>query len=430
MCGIWGIFPTDDKGLYVQDTQLMENVMILTSMRGAHSTGVALVGDPKTKPKVAKTIGGPAFLTNTDAWEKITEFALKKARLVFGHGRYATKGAINTKNAHPFVHDHITLVHNGTINYGLADQHKTLETEVDSHALCAAIAEKGLVPALEGIYGAYALIVHDAKEGCVYIVRNEDRPLHRIVTHDKHVLLSEYEACKYMAYKMGLTNPVIEVFPKHLIFKYDIATATWTTDDTLVKLMEKKYQPTSYTPWKSYAGSGGHSKWEKPAKQHEATVYSSIDLMLTRIEAIEGTKQYKYFLYDDAGLEYVALSAHNYPERVGEIAKIQKHVKMENRVTGEITRFVRFRELDWQLTPEPEEKKEPENPKPEAVQTYNNYILKYDQWLSYLKKEDCAVCGGPIHEHEAENTILTPSKTLICGDCIHQGKHYAFGYGQ
>lgn len=435
MCGIWGIFPTDTKGFYPLDMGVFESSMILTSLRGSHSTGIAMVGEAKAKPRVVKTVGGPAFLLNTDAWDKVEEFALKKAKLAFGHGRYATKGAITIKNAHPFTHDHITLVHNGTIHAGLKDQHTALETEVDSHALCAAIAQKGLIPALGSVYGAYALIVHDAKEGAIYVVRNDERPLHRIVLSDKHIILSEYDACKYLASKMNITNPKIEVFPKHLIFKYDIALAEWTTDDTFKVEQEKKYTPTTYAPWTGTTLSkhGGNTKWGKPIPgSRESTFYCALDLLCTKIEPVPNTKQYKYFLYDDNGFEYVALSAHKQEERVGELGRIDKHMKLTDRSTGEVTRFIKFREINWDKDknppPPPEQVETRDDNGP--VMTYNKYLLTREQWRSYVAKEDCAVCSGPILEKEAEDTILTPSKTLICGDCISQGKHYAFGYGQ
>lgn len=438
MCGIWGVFPTDTKGFYQIDMPLFEGAMTMTAMRGSHSTGVALVGEAKGKPRVVKTVGGPAFLINTDAWEKITEFALKKAKVAFGHGRYATKGAITTKNAHPFTHDHITLVHNGTIHMGLKEEHDALETEVDSHALCAAIAQKGIVEALSTIYGAYALIVHDSKEGCIYVVRNEERPLHRIVMHDKHIILSEWEACKYLAYKLNVPNAKIEIYPKHLIFKYDIGKADWTTDSTLKEKMEKKYAPTITTPWtgSTPSKSGGNTKWGESQGNRESTYYCVIDLLCTKIEPIEGTKQFKYYLHDDNGFEYHALSAYNHSEYEGEIARCDRHLKMTDHATGEVERFVKFRDLKWikakseignpPLPPEQIETKEDKKP----VVTYNNYLLTREAWQSYVAKEDCACCGASIMENEAENTILTQSKTLICGDCITQGKHYSLGYGQ
>lgn len=436
MCGIWGMFPTDTKGFYPIDMGTFESSMILTSMRGSHSTGIAMVGEAKAKPRVYKTIGGPAFLLNTDAWDKIEEFALKKAKLAFGHGRYATKGAITAKNAHPFTHDHITLVHNGTIHAGLKDQHTALETEVDSHALCAAIAQKGLTEALGSVYGAYALIVHDAKEGAIYVVRNDERPLHRIVLSDKHIILSEYEACKYLASKLNITNPKIEVFPKHMIFKYDIASAEWTVDDSFKKEQEKKYAPTTYTPWTgtTHSKHGGNTKWGKEVSgTNESTFYCNLDLLCAKIEPIPNSKQYKYFLYDDAGFEYEAISASRREECIGEIGKIGKHMKITNRSTGEVTRFIKFREIEWGTevpAPVKVETKKEEPAENGPVMTYNKYLLTREQWRSYVAKEDCAICSGPILEREAEDTILTPSKTLICGDCISQGKHYAFGYGQ
>lgn len=448
MCGIWGVFPNDTKGFFNADSGAIEQAMILTSLRGSHSTGIAMVGEANAKPRVVKTLGGPSFILNSDAWEKIMDFTVKKAKIVFGHGRYATKGAITTKNAHPFTHEHISLVHNGTIHFGLKDQHDELDTEVDSHALCAAIAKKGLVPALSEVFGAYALIVHDAKEGCIYVVRNEDRPLHRVLMYDKHIILSEYEACKYLAARMNVPHAKVEVFPKHVIFKYDIATAKWSSDETLRELMEKKLAPITQAPWGSSTGtqhskSGGSNtgKWgagNKATGITESAIYCDLELLCTKIEPVKDTKQFRYYLYDDGGLEYQALSATNREDRVGTIARSQKHLKMLDRMSGVITRFVKFRELQWaddvKALPAPEDTEESTEPVSEEAQlvykTYNNYLLSKENWLKYVAKEDCAICGGPILEGECENTILTPSKTLICGDCIHKGRHYKFGFGQ
>lgn len=441
MCGIWGVFPTDTKGFFQADAGAIEQAMILTSLRGSHSTGVAMVPEATAKPRVVKTLGGPAFLLNTEAWEKIMDFTVKKAKVIFGHGRYATKGAITAKNAHPFTHEHISLVHNGTIHFGLKDQHDELETEVDSHALCAAIAKKGLVPALSEVYGAYALIVHDAKEGCIYVVRNEERPLHRVVFYDKHIILSEADACRYLATRLGTAQAKVEIFPKNVIFRYDIDTAVWTTDETLKELLEKKYAPTT-TSWQDnnkYSQSGGQSKWSNGNKASgitESTFYCDIELLCTKIEPVPESKQFRYYLYDDGGLEYQALSSQNQASRVGELATAKKHIKMFDRATQEVTRFVKFRELVWSddvkaLAANEEKVEEPE-PEPEQLvyKTYNNYMLTKKAWSEYVKKGDCCICGGPILESEAENTILTPSKTLICGDCIHKGRHYKFGFGQ
>lgn len=433
MCGIWGIFPDDTKGFFESDMEGFERAMILTSVRGSHSTGIALVANAKERPKIVKTLGGPAFLLNTDAWTKIAEFAVKKAKIAFGHGRYATKGEITEKNAHPFVHEHITLVHNGTIHFGLTEHAKEVDTDVDSHALCVAIAKKGLIPALEDVSGAYALIVHDAKEGCIYVVRNEDRPLHRVKVFGKTYIMSAYDATKYLAGLQGNTNAQVEYFPKHLIFKYDIAKADWTSDDTLVKAMEKKslYHQTPWAGTTHYSIGGKSHTGKARSGISESTYYCPLELLCTKFEEVPNSKQWRYIFSDDAGIEYSALSSSKQPERVGNLCKIDKHTKITDRSTGEIVRFVKFRELKWdEETQEDKTQKAIDEVNSETVTTFNRHILSKRRWLELIARNDCAICDGPIMSGEAENTIKMHTEGLICGECIRQGKHFAYGFGQ
>lgn len=384
--------------------------MVITSLRGTDSTGIAALTGPGDKPKIVKAVGDPFTLIHNEGWLKMSDFLEKKTKAVFGHGRAATKGNITSKNAHPFIHEHITLVHNGTIHYGLEDHDK--DVDVDSHALCIAIAKEGLKKALRSItWGAYALIVHDAKEKCVYVIRNEERPLHRLVLPNKHILMSESSALKFLDARNKLTfstEPVVEYFPPGVIFKYDMETCTWDTDEELKKEKEtKKYSPPAIVT--------------KPLSKNSGTdvyVNGGIELMLVTIEP--GTNRaFHYKFTDDFGQEYVAISNQHKPELLGEVCTSRSYKAVKEK--GFDFKFVKFRELKW-MSEGPTDQ--------DTIETQNGKKMLFETFKNIIKKEDCSICQGSVTEDEYAETLVTDNSAVICKQCIKEGKHHSYGFGQ
>lgn len=98
-------------------------------------------------------------------------------RFIFGHNRYATVGAVNGKNAHPFQHGNITLAHNGTlIDQSLLPDHTMFE--VDSENVCHSVNKIGAAETIQKLDGAFTLIWHDKSDNTVHVIRNEERPFH------------------------------------------------------------------------------------------------------------------------------------------------------------------------------------------------------------------------------------------------------------
>ena len=173
MCGIWGIIKKQrNKGFDNMDLGLMRDMAIAGAQRGEHGTGI--VGMSLDKPPVTLKAGGnPYWLLYDKTFNKdVIPYLKEDGIALFGHNRYATRGAVSTPNAHPFQTDHITLVHNGTIRNGLA----VPKDEVDSRVLTAELARKG-VSVFEEISGAWTTVWHDAEKNTVNILRNGERPL-------------------------------------------------------------------------------------------------------------------------------------------------------------------------------------------------------------------------------------------------------------
>lgn len=427
MCGIWGIFPVS-KRIKADDMALLEQITYMTALRGNDSTGIAVISEePKSKPRTLKMVGGPDYLLNSQAWDKVADFAVKRGVAMFGHGRASTKGAILAKNAHPHTVDHITLVHNGTINFGLDEDYKLAKTDNDSLALCHAIAKEGLVEALYKILGAYSLIVYNSNDNTVQFVSNGERPLHMVEFLGRSVVMSEYDACEYIAKRntYAHNNPKVVYFPKNVIYTLDLDTGKMTKDDSLVEKLAKKLPPpVTHTP--ATGGDLGRAGTSKGTR----TKYfnSDLHLLCCSIEAMPEGKTFRYVFLDPDNTEYVAMSSYNYPEKMGKVAYTREVGIME--MVNKSYNFVRFRELRWEDDEKAEQPKKEEEDLQTEVRFRNGRTIKREQLRRLLKKEDCQLCGGSIEEDKAADTIMTYDNSFICHDCVHQGRHFAFGFGQ
>jgi hypothetical protein len=168
---------------------LFEKLLFADTFRGPHSTGVMthrkhnIVGRPPitTIPVLKKEGIAPDFLRNW-SWNNILRDGPDPAKYTYGdfyigHNRYATQGAVNTENAHPFTHGNITLVHNGTL-MDVSTLPDFAKFEVDSENICHSINKIGAKATIELLDGAFTLIWHDAKDDTLHIIRNDERPFH------------------------------------------------------------------------------------------------------------------------------------------------------------------------------------------------------------------------------------------------------------
>lgn len=190
MCGIVMV---GGGSLLETHVSFFESLLHADVVRGKHSTGVfrSMAGGGTGIYKEA--VPGPAYL-ETKGWSELrgeNNTQYQKDRLAkegkpiptalsnfyVGHNRYATQGAINSKNAHPFKHGKITLVHNGTLRgqWRLPD-HK--DFEVDSENICHSIDKIGIDETVQKLQGAFTLIWHNEEEQTLNIIRNTERPFY------------------------------------------------------------------------------------------------------------------------------------------------------------------------------------------------------------------------------------------------------------
>lgn len=163
MCGIFGVRGTS------RAAALTHLGLYSLQHRGQESAGIVAADDNGT----ARALRGMGLISEalpTDALPQLT------GRLAIGHTRYSTAGASSIENAQPvlvrFRGGYITLAHNGNIINATelrrdleADGsifNSTMDSEVLVHRIARSKAERPeeqLADALQGVEGAYSLVV-------------------------------------------------------------------------------------------------------------------------------------------------------------------------------------------------------------------------------------------------------------------------------
>jgi len=116
MCGIVGVGCFTEGGLWFNQESIFKQLLIADSLRGIDGAGIVRV----SKQGIVdwRKIKGNGFdllrANGVDEW--LGKATTASDKILVGHNRYASVGNKTTSNAHPFEHDHITLVHNGFVS--------------------------------------------------------------------------------------------------------------------------------------------------------------------------------------------------------------------------------------------------------------------------------------------------------------------------
>lgn len=185
MCGLVGVM----GHITQKEKAAFNQLLVVDVLRGKHSTGVALIdhaGEVDVFKKAVNVLDFLDFKTYSD----LTRYS---HNCMMGHNRYATKGAVNNVNAHPFEFENVVGMHNGTLsNYTKLDNH--LHFDVDSECLYAHLNNNPVQDMVDKITGAYALTWFDKRTNNIHFLRNSQRPLNYCYSEDGKTLFWASEA--------------------------------------------------------------------------------------------------------------------------------------------------------------------------------------------------------------------------------------------
>lgn len=192
MCGIVGLIARRKSGFFMQDLDLLQDMLVIDSLRGKDSVGV--FSTYRNNEVEALKLGSNVYnLFRCREWKEFRDRINQRGKIVIGHNRAATRGAVTTENAHPFSENNIMLVHNGTLfnHDNLSATRNNRKFDVDSHAIAHALSESSVEEVIPKLHGAYALVWYDTEKRKLCAIRNHERPLYLITTEELFVLSSE-----------------------------------------------------------------------------------------------------------------------------------------------------------------------------------------------------------------------------------------------
>jgi predicted glutamine amidotransferase len=287
MCGIVGIM-----GDVTQlDKTVFNQMLSVDVLRGKHSTGTALIDYRGVTKVLKKAVNVQDFLDFT-TYKDMQRLAYN---CMIGHNRYATKGAINSVNAHPFDFNNIVGVHNGTLQQYYKLDHAN-EFDVDSECLYSHINTHGIQDAYEKVVGALALVWFDKNTHKLHFLRNSQRPLCYCYSEDKTTLYwaSEPWMLTGILWRNGIAHSDVVSVTEDVLYSFDVPKTYVTkgvvltppkvvklTKPTLAKksnvhaLPAKKNLPKDSKDYSGYVGKTIEVCIEGPAQDEHKTDYIS-----------------------------------------------------------------------------------------------------------------------------------------------------------
>lgn len=247
MCGIIAVLPKNKHtGITSQLAEVFTDGLVIDSLRGVDGTGVVSV-NKWGNVKWGKVGDHPFKMVQSAGYQALIKDAIRDGVILFGHNRKATVGGIDNDTAHPFVKDHIIVVHNGNVS----NHHEIGKFDVDSEALAHVLAEEdNPILALNKVRGAFATMWYNAKSKKFYVCRNNDRPLSYIEMPNYTLLISEAWMGYGLAGRMSMSKvePKIHGVAHDMIYEFDIET--WKV---------KELGPVTWKPYTSSTTTTGNT---------------------------------------------------------------------------------------------------------------------------------------------------------------------------
>lgn len=274
MCGIVGIIGAQN---WYNSDECMKHLLVVDTLRGPHSTGLFWVTN-KDKCEYYKTLDNGATFAMSETFKQFVTWG-KGTKFYCGHNRWATVGNVDKSNAHPFSHNGVTGVHNGTLRaYTGLDKPRTHKGAVstafgtDSETIFYTLGWTDDVKKVLGeLTGAFALVWHDTEDNAVRMVRNSERPLHIMKIKGKNTLV--YASEKDMAlWAIARAKGEVEshtVLPAGELWRFDLGSTGEKMIKPYIQHVNLRTPPTKgYYGSASKKQSGGGVSYNSAVKNH------------------------------------------------------------------------------------------------------------------------------------------------------------------
>jgi len=197
----------------VSHKKAMKDLLRIDTVRGAHSVGVYATG--MVKESLFKKALSPDEMFSMKGWDDLYNAS---SNLYIGHNRWATQGAVNSLNAHPFEQGIIIGAHNGTLRQQNLLPDSQL-FDVDSENIMYSLHKDGVDETVKKLNGAYALTWYNTEERTINFLRNDERTLYYCYSLDHRTMFWASES--WMLYGalgrngIKITEPKMFEIDKH-----------------------------------------------------------------------------------------------------------------------------------------------------------------------------------------------------------------------
>jgi hypothetical protein len=454
MCGIVGLV---SPSFSQKEEKIFKNMLVADTLRGAHSTGVVAVQrgygkKAKTEDTWLKQVGcGQSFVE--DNKEFFANVSYRDKTFLVGHNRWATAGEVNAENAHPFTHGHITMVHNGTLDY-LGNLEKGYTFDVDSEALCWELANKGVRETLAKVYGAFTLVWYDDKEDSLNIVRNEERPM--CIAHVGGTIFyaSERKMLEWILHRNNVDLAKAKI--------YELAVGKWITfymdqrNGLLTKYNVRDVQLQDDIYGHYYLGSSSTSNtssFQYPDALSHITKGTRIDITPVEFEKYKGkgrTDGKLICMYEDAQIKDAVVIIWGMQEYIAEeflecdtISAVYKYSYNDNidkgvRITAEdpsvlsTEAYISFEEEGIENVVDPVQEDKGTNvssfPRGDNLILGANGVFLPLSEFKEVVKDGCHWCADPINPADAHELVWVHAglgyDKPVCANCVEDYNQY------
>lgn len=425
ICGLVGVAGNIGQ----REENVFKRLLEIDTIRGPHSTGILSV-DARGNTEVVKAVGTPWNLYELKTFDEVMKVS---SNILMGHNRWATKGKINRRNAHPFEHGHIIGAHNGTLrSQSLLIDHK--DFEVDSDNIFHSMAKVGVDDTIKATCGAFALTWYDSAQETMNFVRNDERPLWLCESEDKRTVFwaSERWMVEITLQLAGIKyREPFEPKPGQLFsYPIELAYVPKAFADVIVRPLELHKWPVIERQSNGYYGAGQRtynnnvSTFEK-AKEAEGNVskkrtaadlisQGDLEFFVASLKASSATgQQYVSCLptADDCDIELRLYTS--------DTKLIELMVNSVYLFKGRVRGFTTYGG-DTYCTLDPRTIEELDKPVDEEdvelVVVYGSEIVTEDEY-EVLVACGCGNCKTIPTAEESVDLVWLDKANFICGDC-------------